>query len=168
MYVPGSILTLKTPIDPDPETGEVYAYNEVKFVAPSPVSIVDTEGWEGENATFCVLVPMSNFGANINRPFGQLRELYEIKSVPEQPGVESVDAIPRIKTIEEQEAERAAAIAARDAALKAQRSPEAVFAEEAPGVAPLPGQLRGRAPLPEVIAPKRKDALAKAQAKSNE
>lgn len=162
MYVPGTILTLKDQRETDPETGEVYAYNEIEFVTTSPVSILDTEGWTGEDATFCVLVPRSNFGGTINRPFGQIRELYEIKSVPAGPGLAAVDALPEIKSVEQQEAERAALIAERQLQLKAQRPPEQVFAEEAPGKAPEAGEIRARttSPLPDIVAPGRKDPLA--------
>lgn len=161
MYEPGTTLKLKKQVDPDKETGEIYAYNLIRFIQVSPVSVADAEGWTGADAEFCVCVPIANFGGNINRPFGQLRELYEIDTLPPSPGEE---AEAPLKTIDEQKAERAAKMLAK---VERERTPEEVFALEAPGVAPKPGQKRGRTPqtLPDVKAPSRRDPLAKATAK---
>lgn len=137
-YVPGTILVLKDQQPDNSETGEPHPYNRIKFITDSPAQPLDTDGWKGADATYGVYTPLSNFGGNLHQPYGRIRQLYEVEYIPPvasdgTPG--AAESKPRVKTEEEQLAElreweeRAAQRA------KAQRTPEEVFAEEAPGKA---------------------------------
>lgn len=140
MYEPGTILTLKEQRDPDEETGEPFAYNRVEVIGESPVSI-PRGGWEGSDARGVIVTPLSNFGGVLDEPFGKLRELYDVESIPER----VMNIAPQVRVINSSTA-------------SAGPTPEEVFAAQAPGVAPEPGQKRGRTkPLGEAGAPKSAD-----------
>lgn len=85
-YKSGTILTRREPFEV-PEEGsdkpDFTAYNEVEVIGHSPVStaVRDTE-WTGQQGDNISIKPTS-FGAVIDRPFGELRRDYDVKSIPE-------------------------------------------------------------------------------------
>lgn len=137
MYEPDTILSLKEQREPDEETNEPFPYNEVRVVGESPVSHADKGDWTGTDARGVIIVPLTNFGSTLDEPFGKLREIYDVKSIPEV----EVDVAPKIRVINSSSAQ-------------AGPTPEEVFAEKAPGVAPEEGEIRGRTkPLGEAGGP---------------
>lgn len=136
MYEPNTILTLNEQRDADPETNEPFAYNRVRVVGQSPVSHADRGDWNGADAAGVIIVPLSNLGGTLDEPFGKLREMYSVESVPE-----IVIEQPNVRVINAQTAQ-------------AGPTPEEIFAEQAPGVAPEEGQTRARtSPLGEPGGP---------------
>lgn len=121
MYAANTILSLKTQRDPDPETGEEFAYNKVKVVGPSPINHGTADGWSGMQATGVIITPLTNFGSTLDEPLGKLQALYDIE---EEPKVEV--EVAKIRVIDS---------ASRDAG----ETPEEVFAREAPGEADAEG-----------------------------
>lgn len=127
MYAKETILTLKVPHPPDDETGEDFAYNSVKVIGPSPVSHAHKGDWTGQDAEGVILVPLSNFGGTLDEPFGKVRTLYDVTEVP----IVEMVTEQRVRVVDGTTA-------------AAGPTPEEVFAVEAPGIAPEPGQVRGR------------------------
>ena len=152
MYANDTILTLKEQREPDEETGEECPYNRVKVVGRSPIDhgLVEknpdgSPRWLGDDASGVILSPLSNFGSTLDEPFGKLRTLYDVESVPEV----TVEVANPIRVID-------------SSSEAAGPTPEQVFATEAPGVAPDPGQKRGRtgvSPLGDVANPATKGPL---------
>ena len=145
MYKAGTILTLKEPRDPSPkldrESGEPvlrgpkgkekpvmleFPYNRVQVIGESPV-IYDREGWTGPDAKGVIIQPLTDFAGNLDEPFGKLRKLYNVESIPENEAPAEI----KVKQINATTAE-------------AGPTPEEVFAEKAPGKPPLDGQIRAR------------------------
>jgi hypothetical protein len=140
MYVNDTILTLKEQRDADPETGEAFPYNRVRVIGPSPVSHADKGDWKGADAAGVIIVALTNFGATLDEPFGKLREMYDVEEIPETVPARQPEAF-----IRPQQAPPG-------------RTPEEVFAAEAPGVPPEEGQIRGRtSPLGAPGGPKEHD-----------
>jgi hypothetical protein len=127
MYERNTILTLKQPRDPDPETNEEFPYNRVRVVGPSPISHGGAGEWEGVNAAGVIITPESNFGATLDEPYGKLVALYDVSEIPEPLEIEA----PKIRVI-------------NSTSQSAGPTPEEQFAVLAPGVAPEEGQRRGR------------------------
>lgn len=138
MYPADTVLKLKKQRKPDKETNEKFAYNRVRVVGPSPVSHASKGEWTGADAAGVIVTPLENFGGVIDEPFGKLVELYEVESQPEPQVVEQTVTI-------------------KQASLGP--TPEEVFKTDAPGVPAEPGQIRGRSPLPDVVAPSSKSVL---------
>jgi hypothetical protein len=132
MYAPDTILKLRSQREPDDETGEEFAYNRVRVIGPSPVNHAEKADakYTGTDAAGVLLEGLSNFGATLDQPFGRLRELYEVESIPEK----VVEVKPTIRVVESNVTD-------------AGPTPEDVFKTEAPGVPPEEGQIRGRTPL---------------------
>lgn len=126
MYENETILELKEPREPDEETGEEFPYNRVRVVGRSPVNHTEKFNFTGADAVGVIIVPLTNFGSTLDEPFGRLRDLYTVVETP-------VREIPA-QTIRVIDSSSAAA----------GPTPEEIFAEEAPGVPPEPGQTRGR------------------------
>lgn len=126
MYEPGTILTLKDPRDPDPETEEPFPYNEVKVVGPSPVSWAATSEWSGASAAGVLLMPITNFGSTLDEPYGKVMALYDVKEIP----VQEIEP-PKVRVI-------------NSSSQSAGPTPEEVFAIKAPGKPPQEGQKRAR------------------------
>lgn len=134
------MLVLKDQREPDPETNEPFPYNRVKVIGPSPINHGIASGeWTGTEGDGVIITPLSNFGGTLDEPFGKLRALYEVESVPEHEG----DVTPKVRVIN-----------ATTAA--AGPTPEEVFAEKAPGKAPEPGQIRARTPRSPLEDPRPK------------
>lgn len=127
MYEPNTVLTLNTQREGDPETGEEFPYNRVRVVGQSPVSHADKGDWRGADAAGVIIVPLTNFGSTLDEPFGKLREIYTVESVPET----VIEAAPKLRII-------------NSASAQAGPTPEEVFSAEAPGTAPEEGQRRAR------------------------
>lgn len=142
MYEPDTILSLKTQRDPDPETGEEFPYNEVRVVGVSPISHGGNSEWSGTAAAGVIITPLTNFGSTLDEPFGKLQALYDVKEIP----VREVDADPKIRVIHSTTA-------------SAGPTPEEVFAVEAPGTPPEPGQRRARTSPLEDPRPKASDGV---------
>jgi hypothetical protein len=153
LYKTGTILVLKEQRGPeqkvDPisgapkmkvrrnhKTGEVvetdkpdmqdFPYNRVMVCGQSPVRR-GGEGWEGSDAVEVIIQPLSDFGGNLAEPFGKLKTIYDVESIP-------TDEVPReqvVKIIDRNSNE-------------AGPTPEEVFADAAPGVPPAEGLKRGR------------------------
>lgn len=126
MYAKDTILTLKKKRKPDPETKEEFPYNVVRVIGESPVSHAHKGDWTGPDAAGVIIVPLTNFGATLDEPFGKLRDIYEVTEIPE-----TVIQEQKIRVID-------------SSTSQAGPTPEEVFAKDAPGVAPEPGQTRGR------------------------
>jgi hypothetical protein len=126
MYERDTILTLKEQRDPDPETGEEFAYNKVQVIGPSPVSHADKGDWTGSDAAGVIIVPLANFGGTLDEPFGKLRELYDVTEIPEFVAAQQPEALIRTKQG------------------PPKPTPEDVFKAEAPGTPPEEGQTRAR------------------------
>lgn len=129
MYAANTILTLKDQRPNDPETNEPFPYNVVKVVGPSPIDhgIREDSPWRGADAKGVIITPETNFGSTLDEPFGKLRQLYDVTTVP----VVEAPVTPVIRVIDSATAE-------------AGPTPEEVFAEQAPGTPPEEGQRRGR------------------------
>lgn len=127
MYEPETILTLNKPREADPETGEAFPYNRVRVIGQSPVSHADKGDWRGADAAGVIIVPMTNFGSTLDEPFGKLREMYSVESVPET----VIEVAPKIRVVNATTAQ-------------AGPTPEEIFAREAPGTPPEEGQRRAR------------------------
>lgn len=84
MYEIDTVLKLKEQHDPDEETGEEFPYNRARVVGQSPVSDPKKAGgWTGPDAVGVIITPLSNFGGVLDEPFGKLREIYDVESIPE-------------------------------------------------------------------------------------
>lgn len=128
---------MKVQREPDPETGEEFAYNTVEVINASPISAHTKGNYTGPDAVGVIVVGTSNFGATLDEPFGLLRELYEVVSIP----------------VHEAPANPVRVVNATSAA--AGPTPEEVFQKEAPGKAPEEGQTRARTPLSPLSVPER-------------
>ena len=135
MYVNETILTLKVPHADDEENGQKFPYNEVRVIGVSPITHSKKGTWEGADAQGVIIVPLTNFGATLDEPFGKLRGMYDVKSEPEPMRGPAVD---RLKA--------ALADAQRIEGSQAGKTPEEVFAVEAPGEPAEEGQIRARTP----------------------
>ncbi len=88
MYKPDTILALKNPrteYDDDGEVvGEAFPYDRIRVIGQSPVNhaTMSTE-WVGANGQGVIVEPLTEFGANLDEPFGRLQELYDVESLPE-------------------------------------------------------------------------------------
>ena len=109
MYPPGTILVLKE--RPKDYTGpEPFPYDRVEVVSASPI-VHRVSGYVGPDATGIVIRPIAGFDATIDEPYGKLKELYSVESMPEE-------TVPRV-TVEQVNRTRFAP------------TPEEIFAEEA-------------------------------------
>lgn len=84
MYEPGTILAMREPQSTDDTP---YPYDRVQVVGQSPVQHVSASGsvWAGADATGYIVRPLTDFAPTVDKPFGQLQELYEIESYPLDP-----------------------------------------------------------------------------------
>jgi hypothetical protein len=147
MYKPGTILVLKEQRRPETRTnreGKVildekdkpikfeFPYNRVEVVGESPIDHgILQAGWEGAGARGVIIKPLTEFAGNLDEPYGKLQALYNVESIPEDVG----PVAPTIRVTMPGELGP---------------TPEEVFAQEAPGTPPEPGQQRGRtSPLGE-------------------
>lgn len=134
MYEADTILTLKEQREPDPETNEAFPYNRVRVVGESPVGHQNKGDWTGPDAAGVIIVPLTNFGGTLDEPFGKLKELYDVESIPEH----VAPAQPQVRVVN-----------------PAQQgpTPEEVFATEAPGAASVDGERVRTSPLGEPGGP---------------
>lgn len=126
MYEPDTILKLKKPRSTD---DAVFPYDKVRVVNRSPINHSGTSDWEGADAEGVIIQPLTGFDANSDEPFGKLAALYDVAELPDT----SVD--PESQKIRVVDTATAAA----------GKTPEEVFAEEAPGEPGVDGK-RGRTP----------------------
>ncbi len=133
MYETNTILTLKDQRPNDPETDEVFPYNEVRVIGPSPVTHAGIGEWSGQGAAGVIIEPTSNFGSNLDEPFEKLVALYDVKTLPP---AQEIAVGPSVIPV-----------------TKPGPTPEEVFAQKAPGVKPEPGQKRGRTRMSPLDAP---------------
>jgi hypothetical protein len=143
MYAVDTILTLKKQRDPDPETGEAFPYNEVRVIGESPISHSHKGDYTGADAAGVILSPVTNFAGTLDEPFGKCRALYDVKSIPEP---QTITQAP-VRVIDATSAQ-------------AGPTPEEVFADEAPGTAPEPGQKRGRTLRPSPLGETKNEAAS--------
>lgn len=156
MYKTGSVLVLKEPRDPSPkldrETGEPvtrgpkgkekpvlleFPYNRVVVIGESPIN-TDRGGWSGPDAKGVIIQPLTDFAGNLDEPFGKLRSLYNVESIPENEAPAEI----KVRQI-------------NSATNEAGPTPEEIFSEKAPGKPPAEGQIRARTASPfEDITPK--------------
>lgn len=94
MYEPGSILVRKEPVDTE---GDLYPYNRVRVVGPSPVSHSGggLGSWSGIEAQGVIIEPLTSFAMNSDEPFGRLQAEYDVESIPEHTG----DLVPQVTVI---------------------------------------------------------------------
>lgn len=99
MYAPDTILARKEFQDP---ASPAAAYNRVKVVGPSPVMHVNTASygqggnWSGMDGQGVLVEPLEGFNAIEDRPFGWLREHYNVESEPviEVPVAQPIRLVP--------------------------------------------------------------------------
>jgi hypothetical protein len=137
MYAANTILSLKEQRPNDPETDEVFPYNEVKVIGPSPISHGGQSEWSGQAAVGVIIVPTANFGSTLDEPLGKVQALYEVKFVP----TNEIEVAQKIRVYDSSTA-------------AAGQTPEEVFAEKSPGVKPAEGQTRGRSPMSPLEDPR--------------
>ena len=88
MYKPDTILALKNPRTEYDEAGEIigeaFPYDRVRVIGQSPVhhATIASE-WTGSNGQGVIVEPLTDFGANLDEPYGRLQELYSVESLPE-------------------------------------------------------------------------------------
>lgn len=80
MHPPGTILALRAPIGTDEKP---YPYDRVVVIGTSPVQHLTEAKWKGQDATSIVIQPVDSFGGNVDKPLGEINELYEVESYPE-------------------------------------------------------------------------------------
>lgn len=131
MYEPGTILTLKEPREPetnDKDQEIEFPYNRVEVVGQSPIQhAIAGASWVGAEAQGVIVKPLSGFGSTLDEPYGKLKELYDVESIPQH---EAPLAQP-VKVI-------------NSSSGSAGPTPEEVFKEESPGTPPEAGRRRGR------------------------
>lgn len=83
MFEPGTILRLREPVGTEEEPSP---YDRVKVVGQSPVhhATESKSAWAGADAIGFIITPMT-FGPTLDKPLGQLNELYEVESYPTDP-----------------------------------------------------------------------------------
>lgn len=134
MYKPETVLRLREQREPekDREGNEIpFPYNRVRVVAQSPISHPGNAEWSGVGAQGVIIQPLDGFAANIDEPYGKIQSLYEVESVPE----DVIPATPQVRVTTPMGGD----------------SPEDIFAREAPGTPPEPGQIRARSPLGDEV-----------------
>lgn len=144
MFEPGTVLRLREPEGTDDKPA---AYDRVQVVGQSPVqhATASETAWAGPDAVGFILRPLGEFAPTVDKPLGQLNELYEIESYPTDPATGqplTPESNPRNRPSPEQllrrASEEAAAEAAREPRPKAPslqdnvRSPEQVLREANP------------------------------------
>lgn len=85
MFESGTILALR---EPQSTKEEPYPYDKVCVVGQSPVqhATAGTSAFAGQDAVGYILRPAGKeFGPVIDRPFGEINELYRIESYPTDP-----------------------------------------------------------------------------------
>jgi hypothetical protein len=142
MYATDTILKLKKQKKPEKnDKGEMveFPYNRVRVLGMSPVSHTGgASDWSGASATGVIIAPITSYSGNLDEPYGKLQALYDVES---EPSLEVFKPAP-VRMIEAYTA-------------AAGKSPEEVFAEQAPGPAPKPGQIRARTPMSPLEDPRK-------------
>lgn len=81
MYEPGTILALK---EPKSTEDAVFPYDTVRVVGQSPINHGASIGsWEGADGQGVIVQPNTEFGSTLDEPYGKLRALYNVESIPE-------------------------------------------------------------------------------------
>jgi hypothetical protein len=81
MFAPGTILRLR---DPQSTDEKPYPYDLVEVVGQSPVQHA-TSGdspWAGPDAFGYIIRPVANFAPTLDKPYGELNDLYEVEEYP--------------------------------------------------------------------------------------
>jgi hypothetical protein len=134
MYEPGTILALREPQSTDDQT---YAYDRVKVVGQSPVQHATASGsaWAGADATGYIITPLDDFGPTLDKPYGELADLYEVEEYPTDPITQqpiTPENNPRNAPSPEQQFARAAKEAGQDAAPRRAPSPSVQHDSKSP------------------------------------
>jgi hypothetical protein len=81
MFSPGTILRLR---DPQSTDDKPYPYDLVKVVGQSPVqhSTGGDSPWAGPDAFGYIISPVDAFGPTLDKPYGELNDLYEVDEYP--------------------------------------------------------------------------------------
>jgi hypothetical protein len=84
MYEPGTILALKEPQSTDDKP---YAYDRVEVVGQSPIQHNSSSGspWAGPDATGYVIRPLEEHAPTLDKPYGELDQLYDVEAYPTDP-----------------------------------------------------------------------------------
>lgn len=84
MYEPGTILQLREPQSTD---DVIYPYDRVIVVGQSPIqhSTSSETPWAGLDAIGCVIRPLQDHAPTLDKPYGELEQLYDIESWPLDP-----------------------------------------------------------------------------------
>lgn len=84
MYEPGTVLTLREPQSTDDAP---YPYDRVVVVGQSPVqhATASNTAWAGPDATGWIIRPLDEHAATIDKPYGELEQMYEVESYPLDP-----------------------------------------------------------------------------------
>ena len=60
------------------------AYHRIEVIGQSPLSHSSAASeWTGTNADGVLIRPLTDFGSTLDEPYGRLRDLYEIESIPD-------------------------------------------------------------------------------------
>ena len=77
-YVPAS-----EDYQPASEDFKPFPYDRVRVIGQSPINHGSVgAGWEGTEAQGVIVTPLEGFGSTLDEPYGKLRELYEVESLP--------------------------------------------------------------------------------------
>lgn len=85
MYEPGTILRLREPQGTDKSP---YPYDLVKVVGQSPIQHSRPDAntpFAGMDAVGYIITPVAEFGPTLDKPYGELAEVYDIESYPTDP-----------------------------------------------------------------------------------
>jgi hypothetical protein len=141
MYAPETILALKESKSkgtPGEDDYEPFAYDEVRVVGSSPVNhALRSAEWTGSNGQGVIITPLTSFGSTLDEPYGKLVKLYDVKELPEERVVYRETPVRVINS----------------ASAEAGRTPEEVFAEEAPASEASQNGRRVRTPITESPLP---------------
>jgi hypothetical protein len=123
MYEPGTILALKEP----KSTEELnFPYDKVTVVGQSPIDHGGAVGgnWTGPDGQGVIIQPITSFGSTLDEPFGKLRSIYDVESIPEQ-----IIEAPQVRVV-------------NSTSGSAGPTPEEVFAEASAGQPKSPTRVR--------------------------
>lgn len=81
MFAPGTILRLR---EPQSTEEKPYPYDLIEVVGQSPVQHATSSEspWAGPDAVGFVVKPAGTFAPTVDKPLGELNELYEIERYP--------------------------------------------------------------------------------------
>lgn len=113
MFAPGTTLRLR---EPQGTEDAPHPYDRVLVVGQSPVQHATSSGsmWAGNDAVGYIIRPLSDFAPTLDKPSGELNDLYEVESYPTDPAT-GEPIRPENNPLNRPSPEQALAQAAREA-----------------------------------------------------